>query len=102
MAGELFNEHKLHIVFCHLIRVILAELIDDDKDTIFYVLTQEAIQQLQRVSVGGQRDQHRGARGFRPPKVFLIITNIFFNWIEFQGAPDADLIFGSGKRAPPK
>jgi len=47
---------------------------------------QEAIQQLQRVSVGGQRDQHRGARGFRPPK----------------GAPDADLIFGSGKRAPPK
>merc|ERR1712130_300470 len=33
------------------------------------------MKQLQRVSVGGQRDQHRGARGFRPPK----------------GAPDADL-----------
>ena len=82
MAGELFHEHKLqcssqHIVFCLLIRVILAELIDDDKDTIFYVLTQEAIQQLQRVSVGGQRDQHRGARGFRPPKVFFFNNNKF-------------------------
>jgi len=47
---------------------------------------QEAIQQLQRVGMGGSGQVHRGARGFRPPK----------------GAPDADLIFGSGKRAPPK
>ena len=77
-----------------------------------YLLTQEAIQQLQRVSVGGQRDKHRGARGFRPPKVsndslFIgLVPNIFIGLVQnmnvFQGAPDADLIFGSGKRAPPK
>jgi len=47
---------------------------------------QEAIQQLQRVSMGGGGHTHRGPRGFRPPK----------------GAPDADLIFGNSKRAPPK
>ena len=83
----------------HRVSLLIALFVD-----FIFLLTQEAIQQLQRVSVGGQRDQHRGARGFRPPKVFneTLFIGLIQNMNAFQGAPDADLIFGSGKRAPPK